>query len=311
MTAVSFVIVNWNGRELLADCLQSIQAQSFTDFEVIVVDNGSTDGSREFLDQRYSAVKTILLDSNHGFAEPNNLAFQQANGEFIATVNNDVTLDSRWLESLVEALRRDPVCFAAQGKIVRADNQEMIDTCGLGMRPCGAARNLAHNRAASSITAKRQIFSASAGAALYRKSMLQELRYFDERYFAYYEDLDLGWRARKKGWSAWLIPEAIALHKIHGTSGQMKGDFLWFLSERNRLRTFYKNLPASALFRHPVKIMLDELRYIDMIRKKTSWKTLLKARSAVLADIFSLRIKRSGKGAGAAEWNDWLRLSSE
>lgn len=311
MTAVTFVIVNWNGRELLADCLKSIYSQSFADFEVIVVDNGSTDGTRDFLAQQYPRVRMILLDRNHGFARPNNLAFQQAQGEFIATVNNDVTLDAQWLELLHNAIRRDPTCFAAQGKIVRADHQETVDTCGLGMRPCGAARNLAHNRPASSISKEREIFTVSAGAAIYRKSMLQELQYFDERYFAYYEDLDLGWRARQKNWHALLIPEAIARHKIHGTSGQLKGDFLWFLSERNRLRTLYKNLPASVLLRHPMKLTLDELRYIDMIRKKAKWATLLKARAAVLADILSFRIRRTNQGSGTKEWNDWLSLSME
>ena len=181
------------------------------------------------------------------------------------------------------------------------------------MRPCGAARNLWHNRPEESIRERRQVFTVSAGAALYRKSMLQELGFFDDRYFAYYEDLDLGWRARQKGWHTLLVPEAIAYHKVHGTSASVPGDFLWFLSERNRLRTMVKNLPLAVLARHPARILLDELRYIDMIRKKARWRTLLRARFALLGELLSFRAKRSADAGKitARQWREWLRMSEE
>ena len=311
--AVTFVIVNWNGRRLLEDCLNSIRRQTFREFETIVVDNGSTDGSRELLREKFGDVRVLELESNHGFAEPNNLAFREAGGDFVATVNNDLTLEPGWLTPLIGALQSDESCFAAQGKILRADQPGVVDTCGLGMRPCGAARNLAHNRLGDTIRARREIFTVSAGAAVYRKSMLRQLGLFDGRYFAYYEDLDLGWRARQQGWRTMLIPEAIAYHKVHGTSGNVPGDFLWFLSERNRLRTMVKNLPLGVLMRHPMKILLDELRYIDMIRKKAGWRTLLRARLTVLGELLTLRAKRSA-GAGrvtARQWRDWLQMSAE
>lgn len=311
--AVTFVIINWNGRHLLPDCLNSIREQSFRDFEIIVVDNGSTDGSRELLREQYPEVNTIELDSNHGFAEPNNLAFKKAQGEFVATINNDLTLQPGWLAPLVRTLQEDASCFAAQGKILRADGSGVVDTCGLGMRPCGAARNLAHNRPEDTVRGRRQVFTVSAGAALYRKSLLQQLGYFDERYFAYYEDLDLGWRARQQGWHTLLVPEAIAYHKVHGTSSNVPGDFLWFLSERNRLRTMVKNLPLGVLARHPARILLDELRYIDMIRKKARWRTLLRARFAVLGELVTFRAKRSADAGKvtARQWREWIHMSAE
>lgn len=308
--AVTVVVVSWNGKHLLQECLPSIQRQSFTDLEIIVVDNGSTDGSLEFL-RTFPSVQVIALPENHGFAGPNNLAFERARGDWIATVNNDLTLDPGWLQALVDALEREPGCFAAQGRILKESEPGNIDTCGLGMRPCGAARNLGHNKDAAAFSTPRPIFTVSAGAAVYRKSMLREIGCFDDSYFAYYEDLDAGWRARLKGWNCLLIPQAVAHHKVHGTSGSMKDDFLWYLSERNRLRTLAKNLPLGALMRHPFKIAIDELRYIDMIRKKTKLRTLVKARMAVLGEFFSLWRKRmpEAKKASAGDWEQWLRLS--
>jgi GT2 family glycosyltransferase len=311
---VSIIIVNWNGKHLLEECLSSIEIQVFLDFEILVVDNGSTDGSKEYLREKFPHIRLIELNENQGFAGPNNLAFKKASGQFVATINNDLTLDPSWLDLLLRKLESETTCFAVQGKILKADQPETIDTCGLGIRPCGAARNLAHNKNQDGFLLQtRPVFSVSAGAALYRKSMLKELSYFDSTYFAYYEDLDLGWRARLKGWHSLLVPEATAYHKVHGTSAMVPGDFLWFLSERNRLRTLVKNLPAGALARHPFRILMDELRYVDMIRKKTNWHTLLRSRWAVLKELVPLIRKRMPelKKLGSKDWEEWLAMSQE
>lgn len=311
--AVSFVIVTWNGKHLLEECLPSIQQQDFQDHEILVVDNGSSDGTREYLHSQFPRVKLLKLPENQGFAGPNNLAFEQAAGSYVATVNNDLTLDPKWLTHLVAELENDPKCFSVQGKILKSNQPEVIDTSGLGIRACGAARNLAHNRPENTIPSRSlPIFTASAGAALYRASMLQQLSNFDPTYFAYYEDLDLGWRARLKGWHSQLVPEARAFHKIHGTSAGMPGNFLWFLSERNRLRTLVKNLPTGALLRHPIQILMDELRYIDMIRKKAGWSALLRARWSVFTEFFSLLRKRMPelREFGSRDWEGWIEMSS-
>lgn len=308
--SVTFVVVNWNGKHLLEQCIPSLQSQTFTDFEILVVDNGSTDGSLAYL-QSISSVRAISLPENQGFAGPNNVAFRQAAGRWIATINNDLTLDPQWLKLLVEAIEQDPKCFAVQGKILKELDPGKIDTCGLGIRPCGAARNLAHNQDAQSIAEPREIFTVSAGAALYSKSVIEDLGFFDESYFAYYEDLDLGWRARVKGFSCKLIPKAIAYHKVHGTSGTLKNDQLWYLSERNRLRTMIKNLPVRAYLCHPFRILIDELRYLDMIRKKAGVRTIMRARSAAFGELRQLWRKRPPelKQLGAREWEHWLSLS--
>jgi GT2 family glycosyltransferase len=310
---VSFVIVTWNGKHLLEECLPFIEQQDFQDHEIIVVDNGSTDGTREFLKADFPRVRVLELSENQGFAAPNNFGFRNSGGQYIATVNNDMTLDRQWLRQLVTALELHPNCFAAQGKILKASEPGIIDTCGLGIRPCGAARNRSHNQPENSALSETvPIFTVSAGAALYRTAKLRELNYFDPTYFAYYEDLDLGWRARLKGWNCLLVPEAKAFHKVHGTSSSVPGDFLWFMSERNRLRTLLKNLPAKAFLRHPLQIAMDELRYIDMIRKKTGWSTLFRARWEVFKEFFSLLQKRMPelKNFSARDWEEWIRISS-
>ena len=309
---VSFVIVNWNGRHLLQECLSSVLVQDYQDFEILLVDNGSNDDSVAYVREKFPQVKLIQLSENQGFAGPNNLAFQNAQGSYVATINNDLTLDPSWLGVLLAKLDSDPDCFSVQGKILRADERTTIDTCGLGMRPCGAARNLGHNKSEiiqSPIA--RPIFTASAGAALYRQSMLQMLSFFDPTYFAYYEDLDLGWRARLKGWHSAFVPEARAYHKVHGTSANVPGNFLWFLSERNRIRTMVKNLPLRAFLRHPFRILLDELRYMDMIRKKAGWKTLFHARAQILKELPFLIRQRMPElqKFGSVQWEQWLKLS--
>lgn len=310
--AVTIVVVSWNGKHLLQECLPSIQRQTFTDFEIIVVDNGSTDGSIEFL-RAFPSVQVIALPENQGFAGPNNLAFERAKGSWIATINNDLTLSPDWLQILVDALEKEPDCFAVQGRILKDAEPNLIDTCGLGIRACGAARNLGHNKPADSITTARPVFTVSAGAAVYRRSMLEQIGFFEASYFAYYEDLDAGWRARTRGWRSVLVPQAVAYHKVHGTSGSLKNDRLWYLSERNRLRTLVRNLPIGVLLRHPFRIALDELRYVDMIRKKAKFGTLLKARFSVLWKLIPLWRKRMPelKHVSSRDWEEWIRLSED
>ncbi|HSE40308.1 MAG TPA: glycosyltransferase family 2 protein [Acidobacteriota bacterium] len=308
---VSFVIVNWNGRHHLEQVLPSIQQQTFKDFEVFVVDNGSNDNSVSFVNENFPNVNVIQLKTNEGFAEPNNIAFRAAKGKWIATVNNDMVLDERWLENLLKGIEVFPNCFSAQGTILRSDDRITVDSCGLGIRACGAARNLFHNRKVADISASvRPIFSASAGAAIFNRELLMSLGAFDQTYFAYYEDLDTGWRARINGYESFWVPHAVAYHKVHGTSTKLTSHSLWFLSERNRLRTVAKNLPLKSF---SGKFILDELRYVDMIRHKAGWGTLFKARWTFMKEFRSLIKQRPAqlKNISKEEWQKWLQLSLE
>ncbi len=311
---VSFVIVSWNGRHHLEECLPSIQQQTFNNFEILVVDNGSKDDSVAFVKENFPAVNLIQLEKNEGFAGPNNIAFQAARGKWIATVNNDMILDKNWLENLLKGIENHPHCFSAQGTILRSDDKTKVDSCGLGIRPCGAARNLYHNRSVESISNQvRQIFAASAGAAIFNKELLMSNGAFDKTYFAYYEDLDTGWKARINGSESFWVPNSVAYHKVHGTSTKLPSDALWFLSERNRLRTFIKNIPFQTLLKKSVSVTLDELRYVDMIRQKAGWGVLMKARWELLKELPSLIRQRPAalKNIRKEDWDQWLEMSKE
>lgn len=292
--------------------MDSIRKQSFRSFEIIVVDNGSTDDSAEYLSAQ-DDVRVLWLERNQGFGAPNNRAVDCARGELIATVNNDMVLDAAWLDHLVCSLRGDSRCFSAQGCNLLLGDPGRIDGCGLGIRPCGASRRLLNKRPADSVgIAPREIFAASAGAALYRRSVFRELGEFDESYFVYYEDFDLGWRARKRGWRSVLVPQAIAYHEGHASGEAIKSHGRWYLGERNRLRTWIKNVPVSALLRHPLKILLDDLRTGDMIRRQAGLATLARARARVLVEAPRLlRWRwREPRGASARAWEEWLSLDT-
>lgn len=307
---VTFVVVNWNGKHLLEQSIPSIMEQTYPSFEVIVVDNGSIDGSLEYL-RGFPEVQVIELPENRGYGGPNNLAFEKARGEWIATVNNDMVLDPDWLRYLVGAIEGDPACFSVQGRNLKQGESGVIDGCGIGLRACGAARRLYHNRNDGPTAGEAiPIFAASSGAALYRKRMLAEIGYFDASYFIYYEDLDAGWRARLKGWHSKLVPQAVASHRVHATSRAGGSEFLWYLGERNRLRTLIKNLPLGAALRHPFLIGLDELRYLNLIRRNVKARTLVKARVDVVKEIVSLWRRRPAdlKNRGEREWSEWLAL---
>ncbi len=306
----TFVVVNWNGKHLLEQSIPSILGQTYAEVEVIVVDNGSSDGSVEYL-RRFPEVRVIELPENRGYGEPSNLAFEKARGEWIATVNNDMVLDPDWLRHLVSAIESDPACFSVQGRNLKQGESGVIDGCGIGLRPCGAALRLYHNQSdAPSAGEPTPIFAASSGAAVYRKRMLAEIGYFDTSYFIYYEDLDAGWRARLKGWHSKMVPQAVASHRVHATSRAGGGELLWYLGERNRLRTLVKNLPLGAVLRHPFLIGLDELRYLNLVRKNVKARTLVEARVEVMREIISLWRKRPAdlKNRGAREWLEWLAL---
>jgi GT2 family glycosyltransferase len=220
-------------------------------------------------------------------------------------------LDERWLENLLAATEMHPHCLSAQGTILRSDDRATVDSCGLGIRACGAARNLFHNRNVAEITnSVRPIFTASAGAAIFNKDLLLKFGGFDPTYFAYYEDLDTGWKARINGLESFWAPQAIAYHKVHGTSTKLSSDALWFLSERNRLRTVVKNFPFRNL---GASVVLDELRYVDMIRSKAGWGVLMKARWQFMKEFFSLIKQRPTalKKIKKDEWKKWLEMSKE
>ena len=248
MTYVDVVIVNWNGRKYLAPCLDALACQTFTDFQVWLVDNGSMDGSVDFLRTHYPHIHLICNAENRGFAAANNQAIRAGNSRYVATLNNDTTVDPGWLEALTRVLDENPHAGMTASLMLFADRPEIINSAGIGVDRVGIAWDLRGGEPVSSYnTHPVPVFGACAGAALYRRAMLDEIGLFDEDFFAYLEDVDLAWRAQWAGWQALSVPQARVLHHHSATAGE-GSPFKNRLLGRNKVWLIAKNYPAPQVW---------------------------------------------------------------
>jgi GT2 family glycosyltransferase len=244
---VSVIIVNWNGRHLLGECLDSLLAQSFTDFEVIVVDNGSQDGSAEFVRTHYPAVKLIRLPENTGFAGGNNEGIRVARGKYVALLNNDTRTDPEWLACLSREAEANPASGMWASKILSYDQPDIIDNVGLLLYRDGLARGQGRlERDHGQYDVGREALFPSGCAALYRRRMLDEVGLFDEDFFAYADDVDLGLRARLAGWGCTYVPAAKVYHR-YSSSSSTYSPLKAYLVERNRIWVLLKYYPAELI----------------------------------------------------------------
>jgi len=247
--AVSVVIINWNGKEHLARCLASLEAQTYRDFEIIIVDNGSTDGSVAFIRERFPEVRLICNEHNLGFARANNQGIAIARGRYVAILNNDTQVEPQWLEALVHAAETHPEIGAFASLVLFNDKRDTVDSAGLTVSVLGHGIQNLLGEGIEQVSGVREVFGVSATAALFRRELLQDIGLFDEDYFAYYEDVDLAWRARLRGWRALLVPEAVVYHAHSATAGR-GSPFKKRLLTRNRLWTIAKDyhFPAIIFF---------------------------------------------------------------
>jgi GT2 family glycosyltransferase len=250
---ISVIIVNWNGRQHLTECLDSLRAQTFRDFETIVVDNASHDGSAGMVKEQYPEVKLVVLEKNRGFAGGNNAGIAIASGTYIALLNNDTSADSQWLSELAHATLTQspsPVGMWAS-KILNYDNRTVIDNVGLLLYPDGLARGkgrLEQDR--GQYDGLKEALLPSGCAGLYRRAMLDETGLFDEVFFAYADDVDLGLRGRLAGWGCTFVSSAVVYHK-YSSSSSAYSPLKAFLVERNRILVLLKCFPLSRILISP------------------------------------------------------------
>lgn len=242
---MSVVIPTWNGAALLRVCLRTLETQTFHDFETIVVDNGSRDGTVEMLKAEFPTVRRVALSQNRGFAAATNLGLAAAGGEILVCLNNDVECESSWLAALVSALDRMPDVGSVASKMMDAKRPGVIDSAGdaMSLRAWNVGRGESDR---PEFNVGREILSACAGAAAYRRAVFDAVGWFDERYFAWFEDVDLGLRAQFAGFKCWYEPSAVVRHHGSATSA------IWsepkaFLTMRNGLRLFFKTMPLRRL----------------------------------------------------------------
>lgn len=242
---VSVVVVNWNGQDLIPGCLSSLAAQTFTDFELIVVDNGSTDGSLALLDSAPLPLRLIRNTENKGFCGANNQGINSARGKFIALLNNDAEADPGWLAALVDAVERGdgPPCGMVASKVLLFDDRTRIDKVGHLIYPDGQNRG----RGSGEIDDGQydelgETLWPDGCAALYSADMLRQIGGFDEDFFAYADDAELGLRGRIAGWNALYAPQAVVYHRGGTTLGRYSSRRV-FLIERNRIWLVAKLFP--------------------------------------------------------------------
>jgi GT2 family glycosyltransferase len=260
--SISVVLVNWNSQDDLRSCLLSLAQQTDRDFEIVVVDNGSTDGSLEMLGTDFPGVTTVATGENLGFAEACNRGIDRAVGVWIALLNNDAVAAPDWLANLRRAAAKgEPRLGMVQSRILFKHDPSKLNSTGVIIRSDGFFIDRAWNEPVPDRQEADEIFCVSAGAALYRRTMLDEIRLdsgiFDRDYFMYFEDVDLGWRARLAGWSAVYEPSATVHHAFHGTSSRRGKDFVGLQCAKNRLRTILKNGSRTYIVRSSLRIVGD------------------------------------------------------
>ena len=303
---ISIIIVNYNGKELLQKCLESLFKTDYENFEVILVDNNSTDGSIEFVTKNYPKIIVIKLDSNKGFAEPNNVGAKIAKGEHLLFLNNDTVTTSNFISEMVKVLQKDEQVAICQSLLLRPNGD--VDSSGDFIDKIGIVYN-----SKTKIDQIKEVSSARGACMMIRKKIFDKLGGFDEKFFFSFEDVDLGWRSWILGYKVVIAPNSIVYHSVGKTSSKLKSEAA-FHGLKNQLAMKITNFEPKFVFRslllfffvygsREIKIWLDykikgsttmtSTDYEDRIAQNPSLKTVIKSISWILNNIGYLRDKHN------------------
>lgn len=247
MQIATVVIPNLNGMKYLKDCLDSLRHQTRKDFSVILIDNGSTDGSADYTEQNYPEVRVKRFSENRGFCGAVNEGIRMSSDRYVILLNNDTICEAHFVEQLVAAMERHPDCFAGSSRMVQMKDPTRMDNGGDFYCALGWAYTPAKGKPVTRYERPREVFSACAGAAIYRRSVFEEIGVFDEVHFAYLEDVDVSWRARIYGLRNLYIPTAVVRHVGSATSGSVYNEFKVRHASRNSIYLIYKNMPVLQI----------------------------------------------------------------
>ena len=291
---VSVIIVAWNSKAYLSTCLSRLVSQTFKDFEIILVDNGSSDGALDGLEEDYPSLtlKIERLDTNRGFAAANNIGARLARGRWLALLNADAFPEPDWLEELLKATKNNPDFSSFSSRQIQARNPAYLDGTGDGYHVSGVAwrRNIDVLSAQFGLSLE-EIFSPCAAAAFYLRDAFLEVRGFDEDFFSYFEDVDLGFRLRIRGYRALYVPTAVVQHVGSATFG-MNSDFSLYHSHRNLVWTFFKNMPPRLFWMYLPAHALANLFYVLYYTISGRGKVLWKAKRDAIRNLPSVLKKR-------------------
>lgn len=255
---ISIVIPNWNGARFLPTCLDSLNRQTYEAIEVIVVDNASSDESREMIRARYPSVMLLELPENRGFTGACNAGMAAASGELIALLNNDTEVDEGWAAAVVDAFARYPQAGSVASKMLLFDRRDHFHTTGDYFTLDGRAGNRGvWQQDMGQYDTEEFVFSACGGSAVYRRAMLDQIGLLDDDFFFSGEDVDLGWRAQLTGWRCLYVPTAVVYHHLSATGG---GTTASYYDGRNLIFILAKNYPTELWRKYSWRVLGTQFR---------------------------------------------------
>jgi GT2 family glycosyltransferase len=243
---VSLVIVSWNGRRYLDECLTAVAGQEGVAFETILVDNGSTDGTADYVRERFPWVRVVALPENRGFTGGNNAGAREARGRYLAFLNNDTAVDPGWLRALRGAVDEAAGFCLVTSRVVYMHDPTIVDSAGDGYLRSGGAFKRHHGARVAAAADSGEVFGVSGAACLMSRAVFEELGGFDETFFASHEDVDLSYRARLRGYRCRYVASASVRHHGSATLGRVS-PFAVFQGQRNLEWLYFANTPAALL----------------------------------------------------------------
>lgn len=244
---VTVVIPNYNGQRFMQTCLDSLRTQNYKGFEILVIDNASEDGSYEYVRDYYPEVRLVRLKKNYGFSGAVNKGIELSDTPYVLLLNNDTESDENFVGELVKAIEKSEDIFSVSSKMINFNDRGIMDDAGDMYSIAGWGFQRGVGQDINLFNEDREVFSACAGAAIYRKSVFDEIGAFDLKHFAYLEDIDVGYRAKIHGYKNMYCANAIVYHVGSGTSGSKYNDFKVKLAARNNIYLIYKNMPYLQL----------------------------------------------------------------
>lgn len=260
MPETTVIIPNYNGLQHLEACLRSLSKQTYQNFEIVMVDNGSVDGSVDFVKREFPSVKLIPLENNLGFAAAVNKGVSQTGSVYVALLNNDIEVEPTWLEQMVNVLKHHPYVGSVACKMINFYCRDVIDATGDILTRSGSAGPRGHGeKDEGQYDVTEFVFGPCAGAAVYKRVVFDQVGLFDESFFAYYEDVDLDFRMQLQGWKVLYVPSAICYHK-RGATMKTMFRFAVKLQVRNRILYMVKNFPAKVILKKLPLIVASRLK---------------------------------------------------
>lgn len=313
---VRVIVLNWNGRKWLAPCLDALRRQTFREFEVVVVDNGSNDGSVDLLRERFPECRTLALADNVGFAAGNNAGAAGAASKYLAFLNNDTAATPGWLGALVDAAESDGTVGLVSSHLVFMDQPKTVDSAGDGYLRCGGGFKHRHGQPVGEARGVHEVFGACGAAFLIRRELFDRLGGFDPDFFMVYEDVDLSYRARLLGARCVCALAAVVHHAGSASLGRISRPAVFF-GQRNLEWTWIKNSPPRLLLRSLPGHVLYDLAGLAGYARAGQLGAWIRAKTAAVIGLPSVwrkrrKVQRAATVDPGALWTlmepDWIAV---